>query len=267
MADEAEDLAPDLERVDDAVSDQQDDAAPQEKDSGPGFDVETAARSAGWAPKEDWRGEDDKEWVDAPTFVAQRLEKAQTLGKEVKRLRRTVETTTRVAERTIEQQRAAALEQARREVRQAVAENDTEAAEKALDRVKDISAERVDPAMTQFVDRNADWFNVDEEATAYAVSIAQVHANRGATAQKQTEEVEKAVRKRFPELFSDDEPKPRAPVKAPTLGAGTRVATPRKGKLTLADLPREAQEAARRFKAKGVSEQQFLENWEEENGR
>lgn len=268
MAEQAEDLAPDQERDQTPAPEPQEQEHNDQAQEQGGFDVESVARAAGWAPKEEWRGDDGQEWVDAASFVTQRLERAQNLGKEVKRLRRTMETQTRTSERILSQQREQAIQQARAEVRRAVEENDTEAAERAVARVQSIEATRPDPHVTAFADRNADWFNVDDEATAYAHAVAQVHANRGAPPREQVEEAEKAVRKRFPELFGEQPEKTQRPAaKAPTMGGGQRTPPARRGPLTLADLPKEAQDAARRFEKRGVTLEQFVKTWEEENGR
>lgn len=266
MADQAEDLAPEAVQEGGPLPDTQG-ADEQAQIDTPAFEAESVARLAGWAPKEEWRGPEEN-WKDAATFVTERVTGFDAAKKQATTLKKTLETTTRTMERTLQQQRQQALEDARREVREAVRDNDEARADKAVQRVQEIEAARPAREVEDFTERHSAWFNVDPDATAYALSVAQLQANQGATPAEQVAAAEKAVKKRFPEHF-EDAPAAQAKTapRAPMMGGGNRSAQPRKGPLTLADLPREAQDAAKRFEKRGVKMSDFLKNWEEENGR
>lgn len=267
MADEAEDLVDGQEGAPAPEAELNAGEGDQEQQQKTSFDAEAVARLAGWAPKEEWRGEEG-DWKDAETFIADTVTSAKTARQEAKSLKKRLETTTKAIDRTLEQQRRDALEQARAEIRRAVEDGDTKAADKAMERVEAIQTSQPPAEFTSFQERNDDWFNVDAEATAYAITVAQMQADQGKGAAEQLEAAEKAVRRRFPEFAKTDaaaDPKPKP--KAPSMGGGQRTAQPRKGAMTLSDLPREAQEAAKRFERRGVKLSDFIKNWQEENAQ
>jgi len=264
MAEKAEALIVD----DQAGAPAPDDALPEQQSEQTAFEAESVARLAGWAPKEEWRGPEE-EWKDAATFVTERVTGFDAAKKQAKTLKKTLETTTRTMERTLQQQRDTALAEAEARARRAVEDNDPAAAIAAVRQVREVEASRPAPEFSSFQERNAGWWNVDPEATAFAIGLGNTYAAQGMSAAEQFEAAEKAVKKRFPEHFEDTpsltpaKPQPRAPL----MGGGQRSSQPRKGPITLADLPREAQDAAKRFEKRGVKMSDFLKNWEEENGR
>ncbi len=261
MADEAEVLIPEMDQAPGA--EQHPDDAPQVELT----EIEKIASAVGWAQPDKWQGHG--EWKDAVTFLTETAQSAAEAKKQAKTLKRTLETTTRTMERTLEDQRRQAFDEAQRLVDRAVAENDAPAARQALKRVQEIEASRPAPAVQTFLESNSHWFNVDPEATAYAKSVSDMQAAAGASPAEQVTRAEAAVRKRFPEHFEDaPEPTPeRTAPKAPAMGGGQRTASSRKGPMTLADLPKEAQASARRFEKKGVPLSEFIKTYAEENGQ
>jgi ElaB/YqjD/DUF883 family membrane-anchored ribosome-binding protein len=201
MADEAEDL--DLEQEaeqDGAASEEQHDEAEQT----PAFDPEAVARLAGWAPKDEWKG-DPADWKDAGAFLIDTAAVNKTLRKEQKRLRQDVDRITRTAERIVQSERQKALEQARAELRQAVEAGDTEAADAAAQRIERAVSTSTEHASTadEFAARQP-WFGVHAEATGLAQVAAEKAFRAGQDAQGQFAAAEAAVRKRFPYLFEDE---------------------------------------------------------------
>jgi hypothetical protein len=123
-----------------------------------------------------------------------------------------------------------------------------------------------DPDVAEFAERNADWFKVDPEATALAMGVADNLAKQGKSAAEQVAAAEKAVKKRFPELF--DEPPPRQQGKGPAAvhTADTRSAPRRPGPKGFAELPADAKQAALRMESKGrCSRDEYAKFYWQEN--
>ncbi|RAK52125.1 hypothetical protein [Phenylobacterium deserti] len=258
MADEAEDNLPpegaeaeELAPVESGAEQHVEGAVTPPESAQTPSEVEELAREMGWAPKDHWRG-DPEQWKDAKTFLKTTVEINRTLSKDVRGLKDTVDrlsrTSARIAERAIAEERAA-LEQ---QFRDAVAAGDEEGAYEASQALqRATSVEPADDPLADFKTRNS-WFGADEEATAYAASLGEIH--KGKPIDEQCRLIEAAVRKRFPEHFASAEPKPepRPQPRAPLVSAPqTRSARPTPKEKGVADLPPEARKAGEDFVRRG----------------
>lgn len=216
-------------------------------------EVAELARGLGWVPEDEWDGPAGK-WSPPEVFIRQKVNKGDRLYDE---LREVKETTTRLARTSAaitEREIARARSELEEQFRAAVEAGDIRAANQARQDLTRVETEAAtageDPEVASFVERNASWFNLNEEATAYARSVAQLQANKGASPATQIKAAEDAVKKRFPELF--DAADQREPRKAPTLNApNTRAARSAPKEKGVAELPTDALAAGRDFVKRG----------------
>ena len=218
--------------------------------------IESLARELGWKPAEEWRG-DKTNWTPADEFIRHKVSKSDRLADDVRVVRdqmaRMARTSAQITEREVQR----AKKEAEERFRQAVEAGDVQAAQEAsleMSRVDSGAASaNDDPEVAQFKARNP-WFNPtdpDNEASLYALSVAETRARRGASAAEQARAAEEAVRKRFPELFAQEQPIETGK-KAPVVNAPqSRAARPAPKAKGYAELPRDAQVAAQDFLRRG----------------
>ena len=134
-------------------------------------------------------------------------------------------------------------------------------AERELAKVATVAPPTVPDETHSFIERNANWFQKDQEATAWAINRTNELAATGLGHARQLAIVEREAKTMFPEFFEAEKPKPKA---APLNNPGTRVAaTSRKG---FASLPADAQKAALDFEAKrGINREEYAKIYYEEN--
>lgn len=185
--------------------------------------IEDLAAELGWKPKEQWKGAEE-DWKDPATFIRQGQN--NTVIKQLKALQRSHEhllkTTATTTQRLLDEQAA----EINARWQQAVEDGDHKAVREAERDLRAVEAQRnrPDPLVAEFQERN-DWYGTDPEATDYAASVSQRLAQQGKTVAEQLDAAEKAVRKRFPELF-DDQPAPKQQRQAPQVHApASRTAT------------------------------------------
>lgn len=216
--------------------------------------VEDFARERGWKPKEEFSGNAD-DWRPAEDFIAFGMDRNKNLISDVKHLR---DTTERMA-RTTAELTAQAVERARSEERarledihrRAVEEGDQPTAFQAMQKVAELSQPASvqapsgpPPEVQSWVQRNT-WFNSDPLANARAIEVAE--RLKHLPTPDQLAQVERAIRKEFPEHFPSPAKQP-ASVAAP----GSRVAPVGGRKKGFADLPGDAQQVAREMVRKGI---------------
>lgn len=206
----------------------------------------------GWKPKDQWKG-DVSGWRPAEEFLAEVPEilsrtrqRANKTQQQLDKVAGLVAKLTATQRRDMDARHEAALDAA-------VEAGDTEGAKRILAEIRQTSTQASDdpPALAAFKVRN-EWFEVDPEATAYAIALDGQLAKGGISdPDKHMERVETAVKKRFPELFEADTDAPKAKEeklrpRAPLIGAGGRTAPPRRanGELTVGDLTPSQRRAA-----------------------
>lgn len=194
--------------------------------------LETVAAAMGWSPKDQWRGPEDQ-WIPADKFLME-------TPKVIRELKDTAKRTVKASDRLVEMERAKAVKEANARLEKAREEGDID---EALTAQQDLlEARQINNPQShveKFKTDNADWFEVNQEATDLATAAAQVVANRGGGVEEQMKAAEKAVRKAMPELFDADSgntPSQSTP-KAPALVTGGQRAPARPQPKTFAAIP------------------------------
>jgi len=242
------------------------------------IDYETEARSQGWRPKDEWKG-DPEQWKDAQQFVEdgknilplvqsknRKLEeKLNELTAMVDRLNDSNRKLNEWSQKSIEKEKAekeSLREQLRAARKQAVAEGDGEAfdeAERQLEQLKESPAQNTSGQLTaeqqEWLNQNS-WYGKDDQLTAFADGMAERLNARGyygtAYFDKLTEEVKSA----FPQKFERKS--------APTVeGEGKKESSRPKGR-TFDDLPEDAQKLCKEFERDipGFTKEQYLEQYD-----
>lgn len=228
----------------------------------PNPEAERLAGLMGWKPKEQWKG-DQTTWRPAEDFLRETVEvnrnmRAQQRTSETK-LARVVAEVAKLSNN--ERQRMGADAEAR--LRLAVEEGKTDDALKILKEVEAGRQPTEPAAFTSFKERNADWYSVDPEATAYVHSLDQQFAAAAGGPQNVTDpeahfrRIDAAMKKRFPELYAaaddeeDDPParrrrEPDEPQgrRAPLVARGNRAEASRSTEKTASTLSREEKAGA-----------------------
>lgn len=213
--------------------------------------VEDLASEMGWRPQDQWRGDPDK-WKPAHEFMRSTVDVNHKLNNRLKtfedQLSTMARTSAHLTERAVAQERQRLLD----ERQKAFEEGDAEAFNRVDKQLSELKApEPVNtpaPEVQEFMGRNT-WFGQDRDATAWAHNRAGELAKQGISAARQLAIVEREAKNLFPELFPDEQPKPKP--KAAHLNApgsrGGKVAT--KG---FAALPADAQAAALDYEKRGI---------------
>lgn len=211
--------------------------------------IEALASEMGWAPKDQFRG-DEADWKPAADFIKAGRDINRSMARELRGVREEVSriartsaqiTADKIAERDAYWQDVHA---------KAVDEGDGVTARKAVDELVKLKAatpatDAPPPETNEFISKHKSWFGVDPLATSRAKRIAAELAEEGYDTTEQLRQVERAIRKEFPEHFDP-------PAKRP---AGVQTATSRNANNSgrakgFADMPAESQAMARDFLAR-----------------
>lgn len=232
--------------VDDPPGNEPDAGAPEAGNDDAPQSSEEAVKLAslmGWKPKDQWKG-DDKGWKSAEDFVAEIPEILSKTRQRASKTQAQLDQVAGLVAKLDKNQRNALDAKLDADLEAAVEAGDADAARKVMAQIKAVN-QKTDtdpPALSSFKERNAEWFEVDPEATAYAMALDAQYA-KGGISDPQTHmlRVEAGVKKKFPEHFGAVEDKPkdeRQTRRAPLVGApsgGSRPARPN-GEVTVADL-------------------------------
>lgn len=223
---------------------------------------ELKARSQGWVPKEDFKGNPDK-WVDAKAFndrgekiMPILRERNHALERKMEEMQSTFKEFSEFHKKTEERafQRAMRELQARKEAAVEVADVDTfrqierEQLEMMQDRQQTSTPKQPQqmespPAFNEFVARN-EWYNSDPEMRAYADNMGHfINSTRSVPYETMLLEVEKEVKSRYPHKFSNIKRETLQPVE----GVSETGIPHKNTKKGYADLPPEAKAACDRF--------------------
>ena len=225
--------------------------------------IEGLAGEMGWRPKEDWKGDPDK-WKPAHEYVRSTVDVNRKVVNRLKgvedQLARVARTSVSITEREVAKERER-LMQEREEAFDAGDRDAFVRAERELAKVVEVAPAPVPDETHSFVERNANWFQKDKEATAWAVNRANELAATGLGPARQLAIVEREAKAMFPEFFEAEKPKPKA---APLNTPGARSAV--SAKKGFASLPADAQKAALDFEAKrGINREEYAKIYYEEN--
>ena len=251
------------------------DEAPQLVETGDARDYEAEARERGWTPKEEFKG-DESRWIDAETFVKNAETKMPLLSKENKQLKDKIEFLERTVKRLTKAEQNAynsALEDLKRQQREAVEYGDVKAHEaisEKIDKLRDdMTAEKTEGSVEEraaiaFAEFKAEneWYglgslpaatDVERRAHNLANALADKYAAQGL--QKTMEpadffaKIAEEVREKYPDIGSDAK-SPRQ--KPPSDVAGVTRPNGARNARTGANLPPDAKAQADRFFANGV---------------
>lgn len=253
-----EDDLPPMEDVGPVDAPAIDDAPPEATEAPPPPSVEDIAANMGWSPKENWRGDPDK-WKPAHEFVAATADINAKLVAKLNAVDQRTEVLARTYQAATEKALAEQRQQLLAERREAIEFGDVAKVE-ALDEEIQALPSTTQPQPAQlpevqtFVEKHAAWFGKDQEATNWARNRAGELAAQGIGPARQLATVERELGTLFPEYAEKPKPKPVALSQPGNRGATKRA-------LTLADLPKEAQQAAAYFKTKGVSTEEYLASY------
>ena len=211
--------------------------------------VELVARDIGWKPKHEYKGPEDK-WRPADEYIRQSKSIEGTLKDSIRELKGTVD---RLVTSGHKQTERALLEQAAKfeqMLDQAVEDGDKTAAKEARQGLRETEKQiervaKADNPEDRFAKDNP-WYGKDDDATAYAVAISQREAAKGASVEEQLEAAAKGVKKRFPELFANEQ-RQTLTARPPAVNApASRSASTRRG-TGFADLPADVKTAANNY--------------------
>ena len=181
-------------------------------------EVEQRAMEMGWRPKEEFDGDEDS-FIDAKEFVRRKplFDKIETQSKEIKNVRKAIE----ALQQHYTAREAAAVEQALAKLRtarkEAIADSDGESfdaidteikrVEKESERLKALDkqepeAPEIHPEFAAWTNRNR-WYNDTQYMRAWADDEGVKLARQGKTPAEVLRILEVAVKKEFPQKFTN----------------------------------------------------------------
>ncbi|MBI0474228.1 hypothetical protein D9601_02460 [Sphingomonas sp. MA1305] len=209
-------------------------------------EVEQLAKDMGWDPE--YKGSQGKPPRSAQDWIKSTDRRNKNLSREVETLRSSIERIVDATDKQVKREVERRAQEIEERFSAAVDSGDKQAAARAAQEMRDLEAEAQPTSKGRDYEadfaRDNPWYGKDEEASAYAVTIAQREAGKGAKPEQQLEAAAAAVRKRFPELF-DEQPKREEP-KTPLVHAPSRTMRERRS-TGFADMPEVARLAANRF--------------------
>jgi small-conductance mechanosensitive channel len=237
-------------------------------------EVEQKARKMGWTPKEEFKGDPEK-WRSAEEFVERGENMIPILRDTVKRQQKQLEelhktmrefgeyhskTEQRAYERAYQDLKARQIEAVAAGDSAAFVQIDNEIAELN----KQASEKRAPeagppPEYVEWESRN-EWVKKDKKMLAYAEAQFEYlqRTETDMTYSEVLDEVTKAVKKQFPDKFTN--PKRES---APSVEGATPAA--KRGGKTYADLPKDAKDACDKFVSKyGIKREEYVKNYFEE---
>lgn len=180
-------------------------------------EIEQRAMEMGWRPKTEFEG-DDESFIDAKEFVRRKplFDKIETQSKEIKNVRKAIE----ALQQHYSAREAAAVENALSKLRTArqaaITDSDGESFEaidteikrvekeaerlKALDVKPDEVVQEIHPEFQAWTNRNR-WYNTDEDMRDWADARGVKLAKDGKSPSEVLAELEKLVKKTFPQKF------------------------------------------------------------------
>lgn len=222
--------------------------------------IANLARDLGWTPKEEWHGEPDK-WKPAEQFIRDGREIQQSTSRELKTVREQLERIGNVTETIVRDKVAERDAYWQQQFNQAVEDGDTEKATALLDKrpVAQPAQQGPDPQVSAWVAKNP-WFNTDPLAQARAQELSE--RLKHLPVPDQLAQVERAVRKEFPEHF------PKAKDPPATQTGAARNPNPSNRQKGFADMPDAAKKMALDYEERlKVSKEDFAKSyWSKREG-
>ncbi len=233
-------------------TDSQEQGAPQDDTPEP---IVNLARDLGWTPKDEWHGDPEK-WKPAEQFIRDGREIQQSTSRELKALREQMDRIGGVTETIVRDKVAERDAYWQAQFDKAVEDGDADAARKAASQINGTGAapqKGPDPQVATWVAKNP-WYSTDPLAQARAQEISD--RLKHLPVPEQLAQVDRAIRKEFPEHF----PKAKGPPATQT-GAQRNAVTSNRQK-GFADMPPAAKEMAIDYESRlGVKKEDFAKSY------
>lgn len=181
-------------------------------------DIEQRALEMGWRPKDDFEGSED-DFIDAKEFVRRKplFEKIDHQGKQLKEVTKALGALKEHYGKVQETEYNRALRDLKNQMKLANREGDFERADAIENQIQSVETEAavlrqeresiqvqeaapVDPRFTAWADKNP-WYTSSDHMRVYADQVGVKLARQGMDPHEVLKEVEKAVRKEFPNKF------------------------------------------------------------------
>lgn len=224
LADLPDTLAEFAEPVDPPKVETTDAPALKEPEAAPADPLVEKARASGWRPKEEFDGDPDQ-WVDAGEFVRRKplFDQLHQLKKELKSKAEQIEQVSAYAAKAAERARAQALAEVEAAKKQAFEAGDYQAFAEAQQQEQQIHRQaqqpqpqevKPPPELVAFSERNARWFEKDQDMTDFAVAKAEQYVRgQGLSLPDALQKVEADVKRAFAHKFvNPNKDKPAAVV-------------------------------------------------------
>jgi|SRR5215213_1901649 len=200
---------------------------------------EVEARSAGWVPKEEYQGDENK-WVDADEFVRRGplFEKINSTNRELKEVRKALDQLKVHHHNVKETAYKEALAALKAEKKDAYVDGDPDkiieiddkielvkeqqrqyTAQKAAEAAQAVKQE-VNPEFKNWTDRNT-WYETSKPMRAFADALGIELHQSGLTPQEVLKRVEAQIKEEFPNKFRNPNRDKAAPVEGAGKGSGT----------------------------------------------
>lgn len=222
--------------------------------------IETLAAKFGWRQKsDDFQGE----WLDATAFLDKQPDRLKAAKDKAAKAADTAQRASRAAEAALRKSTAQMKKELTEQIRAAADAGETDKVMEATERLAEV-VRAPTGEVEDFKSRNS-WFDTDDEATAYAVSLTNRLAAQGLSVKEQLDQAEKAVQKRFPELFNE-QTEDRPAKKAPMVVQGQTNAPLSPRKKGLADIPAQIRSQLPRLcKKMGITTDEYVSEYWKEN--
>lgn len=181
--------------------------------------IEQKALEMGWRPKDEFDG-DEEDFIDAKEFVRRKplFERIEHQSKELKAVRRALEEFKGHYSKVQETEYKRALSELKATQRSALAEGDiekyhalNEAIEEVQDEAKELAQERnsiqiveeqVHPVFAAWLNRNP-WYESQKHMRVFAEDLGNTLKSRGVHPEDILKQIEQAVKKEFPNKFTN----------------------------------------------------------------
>lgn len=229
---------------------------PQPEPAPSQFDPEQLARDMGWSPEDEYRGPKES-WIPADEFIKRTAKINKAQREKLERMEGSIEKIAATSERLMKERLAEQRRELERQFEAAVEVGDVRLAKQTQAQISGLEKETAPNYADKFKAENP-WFQVNEEATAYAIAMAGLEAQKGATPERQLQVAREKVQKAFPDLFPSTAPA-RTP---PVLQGATRTAPPPKKQY-----PPEVKRAAAEMVRRGMvaNEAEYFKAYDAEN--
>jgi len=222
--------------------------------------LEAKAREMGWRPSTEFEG-DSEEWVDAREFIkrAPLFERLKSQGKKLKEQEKALHDMATHIDKVAAAAYNKAIADLQREKREAVQNADLETVTAIDQQIESIKVEmapvatdkpKVHPAVDEWLGKKEnEWFRTDPERATFAMAYQESLFKRNPQMDMEESLIEttKAVRKAFPDKFSNP-----ARHAAPPVETGASMSTGGKKTYSFRDLNDEQKSVATRFQRMGI---------------